>query len=217
MRRRGRASRPDDMTSDHDAVSPPPLRVTLTVAAVIVVAVVALVITGLLRSAPGDEDRSSPTPAGPVPRVAPTVTVTEAVASLAVLRDWDRARSDAWARGDVPALRRIYLPGSRAGAHDVEMLSRWVERGLRVRRMTRQVLSVELRVRTERRIVLDVTDRLADAVAVPVDGGRWRALPRDGLTTRRLAFRLTRAGWVLAAVYDRPLASTELTSGSANS
>ncbi|WP_322938515.1 hypothetical protein [Nocardioides bizhenqiangii] len=204
------------MTADRDSVSPPPLRVTLAVAAVIVVAVVALVITGLLRSTPG-EDRSSPDPAGPLPRVAPTVTVTEAVASLAVLRDWDRARSAAWARGDVPALRRIYLPGSRAGARDVGMLNRWVQRGLRVRRMTMQVLSVELRVRTERRIVLDVTDRLADAIAVPVRGGQRQLLPRDGLTTRRLAFRLTGTGWVLAAVYERPLASTALTSGSANS
>ena len=205
------------MTADPDFASPPPLRVTLAVAAVIVVGVVALVITGLLRSAPGEEDRSSPDPAGAFPRVAPSVTVTEAVASLAVLRDWDRARSSAWARGDVAALRRIYLPGSRAGAEDVGMLSRWVERGLRVRWMTMQVLTVELRVRTERRIVLDVTDRLADAVAVPVGGGRLRALPRDGLTTRRLAFRLTRDGWVLAAAYERPLASTASTSGSANS
>lgn len=204
------------MTADPDTVSPPPLRVTLGVAAVIVVAVVALVVTGLLRSAPG-EDRSSPPPAGPLPRVAPSVTVTEAVASLAVLRDWDRARSRAWAHGDVPALRRIYLPESRAGAHDVAMLSRWVERGLRVRRMTMQVLSVELRVRTERRIVLVVTDRLAEAVAVPVGGGRSQALPRDGLTTRRLVFRLTRAGWLLAAGYERPLARTAFTSGSANS
>ncbi len=41
-----------------------------------------------------------------------------------------------------------------------------------------QVLSVELRVRTERRIVLDVTDRLADAVAVPVGGGRHAGAAR---------------------------------------
>lgn len=205
------------MTSDLDTVSPVPLRVTLGVAAVIVVAVVAVVVTGLLRSAPGEEDRSSPAPDTPVPRVARSITVTEAVASLAVLRDWDRARSAAWAHGDVRALRRIYLEGSRVGVRDVGMLRRWVARGLRVRRMTMQVLSVGLRVRTERRIVLDVTDRLADAVAVPVDGGERRSLPRDGLTTRRLSFRLTRAGWVLAAVYERPLSSTALTSGSANS
>lgn len=205
------------MTSDHDLVSSPSLRVTFAVAAVIVVAVVALVTTGLLRSAPGEEDRNIPVATRSLPRIAPSVTVTEAVASLAVLRDWDRARSAAWARGDVAALRRIYLPRSKAGAHDVGMLSRWVERGLRVRRMTMQVLSVELRVRTERRIVLDVTDRLADAVAVVVGGGRSSALPRDGLTTRRLAFRLTRSGWVLAAAHERPLASTALTSGSASS
>ena len=197
-------------------MSPPPLRTTLGIAAAIVVALVALVMTGLLRSTPGDEHRSSPAPEPALPRPS-TMTVTEAVASLSVLRDWDRARSAAWARGDLAALRRIYLAGSRAGAHDVAMLRRWVERGLRVRRMTMQVLSVDLRVRTDRRIVLDVTDRLADTVAVPVGGGEPRLLPRDGLTTRRLTFRLTRAGWVLAAAYERPLASTAVTSGSANS
>ncbi|RHW26163.1 hypothetical protein D0Z08_16115 [Nocardioides immobilis] len=200
-----------------DLVSPPPIRVTLAVAAVIVVAVVGLVTTGLLRSTPG-EDRSSPAPVtAPGPRLAPSVTVTEAVASLAVLRDWDRARSTAWARGDVAALRRIYAPGSSVGVRDVAMLRRWVDRGLRVRRMVMQVLTVELRVRTGRRIVLDVTDRLADAAAVTIGGGGPQALPRDGLTTRRLSFRRTGGRWVLAAAYERPLASTAVTSGSANS
>lgn len=204
-----------------DTVSPPPLRVTLAVATVIVVALVALVTTGLLRSTPG-EDRGSPAPAptptpAPVPRVAPSITVTEAVASLVVLRDWDRARSSAWARGDVRALRRLYAAGSAVGSADVAMLQRWVGRGLRVRGMVMQVLSVELRVRTERTIVLDVTDRLADAVAVSIGGGAQRALPRDGLTTRRLTFRRSGPRWVLAAAYDRPLASTAVTSGSANS
>jgi len=207
------------MAADRDSISPPNLRVTLFVAAVIVVAVVALVITGLLRSTPG-EDRSGPAPSEPAPTAPtarPRMTVTEAVSSLAILRDWDDARSSAWARGDLGALRRIYLPGSAAGARDAAMLGRWVDRGLRVRRMTMQVLAVELRVRTDRRIVLDVTDRLADAVAVPVGGGERLALPHDGLTTRRLALRRTRVGWVLAAAYARPLASTEVTSGSANS
>src|SRR5215210_1945355 len=109
------------MTTDRDAVppvSPPPLRTTLGVAALIVVAVVGLVMTGLLRSTPGEEHRSSPAPQPAVPRPS-TMTVTEAVSSLSVLRDWDRARSAAWARGDVAALRRIYLTGSRVGAHDV--------------------------------------------------------------------------------------------------
>lgn len=207
------------MTDDPEsyAAPPPPLRVTLGVAAVIVVAVFALVVTGLLRSAPGDGDRSSPSPAPP-PRLAESMTVTEAVSSLAVLRDWDRARANAWARGDVAALRRIYVPGSSAGSRDLAMLRTWVERGLRVRRMTMQVHAVELRVRTERRIVLLVTDRLADAVAVPAaGGGEARPLPRDGLTTRRLEFRLVGRRWMLAAAYARPLASTAVTSGSANS
>ena len=196
------------MTSDR------PFRTTLLVGAVL--AIVGLVMAGLLRSTPGDEHRSSPAPQPAVPRPT-TMTITEAASSLSVLRDWDRARSSAWARGDLAALRRIYLAGSRVGAHDVAMLQRWVARGLRVRGLTMQVLSVELRVRTDRRIVLDVTDRLADAVAMPAGGGHRRPLPRDGLTTRRLAFRMTGSGWVMAAAYERPLATTAVTSGSANS
>jgi hypothetical protein len=191
----------------------PPLRALLAVAVVVVVVAVGLVVTGLARSAPGEKGSGPP----PSPRIGHTVSVTEAVASLAVLRDWDRARSAAWASGDVAALRRIYLRGSSAGRRDVAMLSRWVERGLRVRRLTMQVLSVDLRSRTQHRIVLDVTDRLAGAVAVPIGGGRRVPLPRDGLTTRRLDFRLTSAGWLLAAAYERPLASTASTSGSENS
>jgi len=213
MRTDDRAGRTVAMTAD--VSSPPPLRMTLAVAAVIVCFVVVLVVVGLLRSTSGAE-HSSPAPAAG-PRLAPSVTVTDAVASLAVLRDWDRARSAAWASGDTAALRRIYLAGSRVGAHDVAMLQRWVDRGLRVRRIAMQVLAVELRVRTERRIVLVVTDRLADSVAVGVDRGGSTPLPRDGLTTRRLVFRLTNAGWVLAAAYERPLASTAVTSGSENS
>ena len=80
-----------------------------------------------------------------------------------------------------------------------------------------QVLTVELRVRTGRRIVLDVTDRLADAAAVVAGRDGRQPLPRDRLTTRRLSFRLTEGRWVLAAAYERPLASTAFTSGSANS
>ncbi|WP_146207321.1 hypothetical protein [Nocardioides silvaticus] len=194
----------------------PMARTTIAVAAVIVVAAVALVIAGLLRSEPGEEHRSSPAPSPAVPRPS-TMTITEAASAVSVLRDWDRARSAAWSSGDVRALRRIYQPGARVGAHDVAMLRRWVERGLRVRRLTMQVLSVELRVRTDRRIVLDVTDRLADAIAVPVGGGHGRVLPRDGLTTRRLVFRLDDGSWRMAAAYARPLATTAVTWGSENS
>jgi hypothetical protein len=197
-------------------VRDPMARTTVAVAAVIVVAAVALVIAGLVRSAPGEEHRTSPAPAPVVPRPS-TMTITEAASAVSVLRDWDRARSAAWSSGDVGALRRIYRDGSRVGAHDVAMLRRWVDRGLRVRRLTMQVLSVELRVRSDRRIVLDVTDRLADAIAVPVAGGAGTVLPRDGLTTRRLVFRREGGDWLMAAAYARPLASTAVTSGSENS
>jgi hypothetical protein len=196
------------------AERPGSLPATIGVAAVVVLAVVALVVTGLVRSVVDDgPERRTTAPTV----VAAKVSVTEAVSALAVLRDWDRARASAWAAGDARALRRLYLRGSPAGRHDVAMLRRWGGRGLRVRGMAMQVLSVELRVRTDRRIALVVTDRLAGAVAVPVGGGTRRTLPRDGVTTRRLEFRRTAGGWVLAGVYDRPLASTAITSGSAGS
>lgn len=192
------------------------LRVTAAVACAVGIAVLAVLVTGLLRTHEGSTDGAGPPPSTSSRRL-PHVSLTEAAASVAVLRDWDRARSRAWAHGDVPALRRLYLTGAVAGERDAAMLRAWVDRGLRVRGMSMQVAAVELCARTDRRIVLLVTDRLAGAVAVPRGGGSPRGLPQDGWTTRRLAFRRTPGGWVLAAAYDRPLASTAATSGSANS
>jgi hypothetical protein len=138
------------------------------------------------------------------------------VGSLVVLRDWDRARARAWAEGDLGSLRRLYARGSVAGARDAAMLRRWTERGLRVRGMAMQVVAVALHERTQWRLVLVVTDRLVGAVAV--GRGREVALPRDGESTRRLAFRRTGGRWVLASAQEvaRPVASTASTSGSAN-
>lgn len=181
--------------------------------------------------------RPDPTPrtppaAAPVaviaPRAAPDLTVVRAVSSLAVLRDWDAARARAWRRGSVAGLQRLYLPGSRAGVRDASMLRRWIDRGLRVSGMRVQVLAVRLVRRTDRRLVLVTTDRLAGAVAVDRHGRRRETLPQDLPSERRLEF--VRVGgpsgsggrWVLAAVYERssaasPAASTASMSGSANS
>ncbi|MCX6399366.1 MAG: hypothetical protein NTX33_05475 [Propionibacteriales bacterium] len=144
-------------------------------------------------------------PAGPEPVRAPvavvapearSISVTAAVSSLAVLRDWDRARADAWAVGDVDALRRLYVRGSEAGRADVAMLRQWSDRGVRVEGMSMQVLAVELRARTARRVVLVVTDRLVGAEAVAPGGAV--ALPRDRATTRRLVFRKVGGSWLVA-------------------
>jgi hypothetical protein len=193
-----------------------------------VLAVAAVVALAVVR-APSSHNRST-TPAAPVAVVAPgarSVPVAQAVGSLAVLRDWDRSRAAAWASGDVVALRRLYVRGSAAGRRDVAMLREWRGRGLRVERMGMQVLAVELRARTERRIVLVVTDRLAAGVAVTTAGSASRELPRDAATTRRLEFRRVGGRWLLASVQEvgrgtpgeaaSPVASTASTSGSANS
>lgn len=181
----------------------------------IVAGLVVLATVAALAVGAGSGDRSGTAPEGE--RLVPDVRVVEAVESLRVLRDWDAARAAAWAAGDPSALRALYVAGSDAGRHDVAMLRRWTARGLVVRRMAMQVLSVELRARSARRIVLLVTDRLAGAVAAPAGGGPGRVLPRDRATTRRLEFRRTAGGWRLVSAYARPLASTAVTSGSSNS
>lgn len=167
-------------------------------------AVVLLLATGLVVRAAVHHPPPRTTGAAPTTSVAPAardVGVVRAVGSLAVLRDWDRARAAAWEAGDRAALRDLYAPGSAAGRADVAMLRRWTSRGLRVEGMTMQVLSVELRLRTGRRLVLVVTDRLVGAVAVG-PGGRRTDLPRDGTSRRRLEFRRTGGAWRLAAAVE---------------
>ena len=175
-------------------------RAVLLGTAAVVLTVVAVVAGLLLRA--GTPPRTGTTTAGPRVAVAPAagrVEVASAVGSLAVLRDWDRARARAWARGDVGALRALYVRGSAVGSQDVAMLRAWLRRGLRVEGMAMQVLAVELRRRTDRRIVLVVTDRLVGAVGVRPSSGERLALPRDGPSTRRLVFVRPDETWLLAS------------------
>lgn len=166
-------------------------------------ALVLLLALGLVVRAAVHHPPSGTTNAAPRTRVAPAagdVGVVDAVGSLAVLRDWDRARAAAWEAADPAGLAALYAPGSAAGRADVAMLRRWTARGLRVEGMAMQVLAVELRRRTERRLVLVVTDRLVGAVAVGA-GGR-SDLPRDGATRRRLEFRRVGGDWLLASAVE---------------
>lgn len=167
-------------------------------------AVALLLAVGLVVRAALHHPPSGTTNAAPATAVAPAardVGVVDAVGSLAVLRDWDRARAAAWEEGDPAALGRLYARGSAAGRVDVAMLRRWTARGLRVEGMAMQVLAVELRLRTGRRLVLVVTDRLVGAVAVG-PGGRRTDLPRDGATRRRLEFRRSGGAWLLASAVE---------------
>ncbi|HWJ08602.1 MAG TPA: hypothetical protein VNS46_04455 [Nocardioides sp.] len=184
------------------------MRIPVARAVLVGTAVVLLLATGLVAVTalhhPPPHPPARTTPAAPAASVAPAardVGVVRAVGSLAVLRDWDRARAAAWAAGDAEALGELYAPGSAAGRADVAMLRRWTARGLRVEGMTMQVLSVELRLRTGRRLVLVVTDRLVGAEAV-APGGRHVALPRDGATRRRLEFHRSGGRWLLASAVE---------------
>jgi len=142
--------------------------------------------------------------AGPAERHHPVVAPAATRDPLAALRAWDERRARAWARGDREALRALYVPGSRAGRRDLAMLSAWERRGLRVHGMRMQVLAADIRARSSRRLVVVVTDRLADAVAV--GPGTRVALPRDAATTRTVVLRRPDGAgeWRMARVRDQP-------------
>lgn len=124
-----------------------------------------------------------------------------AVDSLAVLRRWDAGRARAWARADSIALGSLYTPGSAAGARDAEMLRQWSDRGLRVEEMQTQVLAARVVRRTPDEMVLEVTDRLAHAVAA--GRGTRVELPADRATSRTVTLRRVGGTWLVAAVLVR--------------
>lgn len=159
---------------------------------------------------PGDEMRTS------VDETHAAVPVADRVAPLAVLREWDRARAEAWQRGDAAALRRLYVPGSDAGRADRALLAAYAGRGLRVTGFRMQRGAVDVVAAQERRLVLVVTDRLARASIVG-PGGRV-SLPRDRWSRHRVVLQLAGGEWRVAEVRDqaRPVASTDVTSRSEN-
>ena len=117
--------------------------------------------------------------------------------ALRILRHWDARRNTAWAAGDLAGLRRLYLPGSAAGAYDVWCLQQYVDRGLVVDDMRIQVLSAELKSWAPRRLTVVVTDRLAASEAVDPTGGR-HPLPRDLASTTSVTLVRDRGGWLVA-------------------
>lgn len=119
-----------------------------------------------------------------------------------VLRHWDAARARAWTTSDPVALARLYTPGSVAGRRDVAMLRAWRERGVRVTRLTTQVLRVRVVRAEERRLVVEVTDRVAEVRTVGLGD---TTLPQDRASTRRVFFARSDGRWLVAAVSpDRP-------------
>lgn len=123
------------------------------------------------------------------------------VRAAAVLRAWDERRARAWTAGDVPGLWELYVDG--AGAADVRLLRRYLDRHLRVEELTTQLLAVEVLGRGPDLWLLRVTDRVAAGVVA--DGQERTRLPHDGAETRLI--RLVRDGdgaWRVAEVRPVP-------------
>ncbi|HEX5088048.1 MAG TPA: hypothetical protein VFV89_09580 [Nocardioides sp.] len=145
-----------------------------------------------------------PAPAEPVETSAAETSAATAPAGpsvvepVEILRAWDAARARAWALGDLDLLRSLYTPGSVAGREDIAMLRAWSARGLVVRDLRTQLISVrELGHRSSAWTLL-VTDRLAGGVAV--GAGLHRPLPRDQATTRTVRLRRVAGRWRVSAV-----------------
>lgn len=128
---------------------------------------------------------------------SPAATPVEPPA-VAVVRAWDDARAEAWARGDPRLLATLYTPASVAGRRDRAMLRAWTARGLVARALLTQLISVREVRRTASTWTLLVTDRLAGGVAVGRAGRQ--PLPRDAASTRTVRLRLLGGRWRVAAV-----------------
>lgn len=140
---------------------------------------------------------AAPTTGQPV--AAPARAESEA---LELLRDWDSRRAEAWAAGDVVALRSLYVPGSASAEADVEMLRRYVARGLVVEGLSTQVLALSLlRDPFPGTVRVEVTDRVTGGRAVTRDGAA-QALPVDEASTRVVTLRQVDGAWLVADVRD---------------
>ena len=175
-----------------------------------VLATVTLLLTTQRSSAPPARASTSTTPFT-APSTTPSTTPSTPREALA---EWDSRRAEAWAAGDVSALRELYVAGSPTGREDVRMLSAYADRGLRVVGLTTQVLALEVLEESAGALVVRVTDRVVGGV---VSGkGTSAALPHDRATTRTVTMRRVEGVWRIAAVRDQAsaAASTSRTSSS---
>ncbi len=154
---------------------------------------------------PGGVSASRPTRASapaavPTPGGAPALDAARRAAT--VLHAWDADRAAAYARGDPAALRRLYVPGSRAAARDLHVLRAYAARGLVVRGLRTQVLSLRVLRALDDRLRIEVTDRLvggrAQTQTKPLKAGA--ALPWDAPSTRVLVLRGDGGTWRMRSV-----------------
>jgi len=115
-----------------------------------------------------------------------------------VLGGLDAARAQAFVSGDTEGLRDVYVDAHAARA-DVEVLHSYDERGLRLDGLLLVRESCRVSDRSERRLTLDVVDRLGPTTVQAADGHR-RDLPLDRPTRRTVVLTRTEDGWRVAAV-----------------
>jgi len=118
--------------------------------------------------------------------------------ALAVLRAWDERRSQAWAAGDTTALGELYVTGSAAGAADVRLLQRYLQRGVVVPDLRMQLVEASVVLDRPRRVVVRVTERLASRDARV--GSRLVRLPSDTASVHVVDLRRVRHTWQVATV-----------------
>ena len=132
------------------------------------------------------------------PEPAPPVVASALSGPRSVLADWDERRARAWASGDVDGLRSLYVDGSRTGRADARMLTSYVDRGLTVRGLRTQVLTLEVLDASHERVEVRVTARVDGAAAT--DGETAIPLPADRPSTRRVLLRLVGGEWLVDEV-----------------
>jgi hypothetical protein len=141
-------------------------------------------------------------PSPPPPGARAARAATDESRASAVLRAWDHRRAQAWSRDDTAALAGLYASASPTGAQDVRDLRRWHDRGLRVVGLRQQVAVLRVRVETPRRLVVAVTDRTVDGIAV--GHHRRTALPSSAWARHRVTLHRVHGRWVVAAVRAQP-------------
>ena len=115
-----------------------------------------------------------------------------------VLGGLDAVRSEAFVSGDEARLRDAYVD-ARAARADAEVMRSYRERGLRLEGMLLVREACRTTERSDRRIEIDVVDRLGRTWVRSGDGDR-RELPRDRPTHRIVVLERTRGVWRVAAV-----------------
>ncbi len=111
-----------------------------------------------------------------------------------VLHEWDARRQAAWASSDEHALRSLYVPGSSAGRHDVELLRAYDARGLVVRRIVTQVFELRTLASSSRMLRIRIVDRVAGGV---IDD---RPLGTTPPAARVIEFRRVGDAWRVVSV-----------------